>query len=464
MKRSFIFGYIGRQIFIYLLLLSLLIVGFIGFSVKFILPSYYLEKQLKDLAFSEQQIRHAYSQGDMATVESLMGQLQESLGGKLYYSGVDGGMGNEFGKGANRGNGEHAERFQPTGEITAKRYTNKVGLDIQVIGVKLADRYLVYEVSIQNLNKAVSAMMDVVWVLLGLALVLSLVLSLLLSRNISRPIQNLNQLAQAMKTKSVEPQLVTGHNDEIGILNQTLNELYEELRGNIFKLNGELNKERNAERLKKRFLAQTTHELKTPIAVIRGYAEILYDGMYKDEEECSRYVHNIYQETGAISRLINDVLDYTKLETGNYVLHLQPVSVVEVLCPMIERYRDFVEQKNLQFEIKQNLPAEFHRSMDKDRVAQVYRNLVSNAVEHARSCLITEVQSVGNKLKISVYNDGAPIDPEDIPNIFDSFYKAQGKSTGSGLGLAIVKEIVSLHGGEYWVENLEDGVRFVIVI
>ncbi len=257
---------------------------------------------------------------------------------------------------------------------------------------------------------------------------------------------------------------MTEEEDEIGQLNQTLNELYEELRGNIYKLNAELHKERNAEKLKKRFLAQATHELKTPVAVIRGYSEILYDGMYKDEEERDRFLKNIYDESEAVSHLIIDVLDYTKMETGNYKLNLREIAVRPYLNELFERYRDFIESQGLNFELQQNIDEQFHKNIDSDRYDQIYKNLIGNAVEHAVSEVRTKVQMVGSKIKLSVYNDGPNIEEEDLPNVFESFYKKRGKKTGTGLGLAIVKEIVLLHHGEYRVENLDDGVEFVIII
>jgi two-component system, OmpR family, sensor histidine kinase VanS len=456
---------IKRKIFVYMLIFSLLIIGIIGIGTRFVLPAYYLQRQLDYLKTSEAIIIEAYSRLDLDQVVFHMEQMELELGGELYYySEAASQQGYGKGNGKNRVLNPNSEKFIPSGDISIYRYTNKIGLDIHVIGVQMEENYLVYEVGIQTLNQAIDTMMDFILVLLAIVLLLAVLVSFVLSKTISKPIRELNDLAEAMKTKKIEPYRVTEGQDEISQLNQTLNELYEELQGNIYRLNAELNKERNAERLKKRFLAQATHELKTPIAVIRGYSEILYDGMYKDEEERDRFLKNIYDESEAVSRLILDVLDYTKMETGNYTLRIKTVKVHSYIDSLVERYRDFIEGQQLSFILENEVLESFCKDMDTERYDQIYKNLISNAVEHAHSLIKVRISIAGMKLRLSVYNDGLPIDDEDLPNVFESFYKKQGKKRGTGLGLAIVKEIVLLHHGEYRVENKDKGVEFVILI
>lgn len=447
-----------------MIIFSILIIGIIGIGTRFILPSYYLNKQLDILENSEAIIREAY-EGNLDLAILQMERMEETLGGELYYfSEVTGKQGYGMGRGNNHMMPSNAEVFEPDGDITVYRYTNKIDLDIHVLGILVEDTYLVYEVNIQTLNQATSAMMDFIWILLVVALILAILVSFILSRNISNPIRKLNALAESMKTKQIDAYMVTEDSNEIGQLNQTLNELYESLQDKIYQLGTELNKERNAEKLKKRFLAQATHELKTPISVIRGYAEILYDGMYKDEEDRDRYLKNIYDESEAVSHLILDVLDYTKMETGNYQLNVSEIQTVPYLNSLFERYRDFVETKELTYNLQIDLPDGSTKALDSDRYEQVYKNLLSNAVEHADSMVAVKVKALGKRLRLSVFNDGSKIEEEDLPNVFESFYKKKGKKKGTGLGLAIVKEIVLLHHGEYRVINRNNGVEFIITL
>lgn len=460
MKKS-----ISVKIFMYMFIFSAMIVVLIGAATRFILPTYYLNQQLDYLNAAEIVIREDYLAEDKTDVMLKMESMQNDLGGELYYyDETTGQQGYAIGKGKNQAIITNSEKFIPSGNISVYTYTNKIGIDVYVMGIRINESYLVYEVSIQTLNRATDTMMSFIGILLIFVFGLATAISYLLSGNISKPIKQLNKLAESMKTKNVDPYMVTQDTDEISQLNQTLNELYEELRGNIYKLNSELNKERNAEQLKKRFLAQATHELKTPIAVIRGYAEILYDGMYKNEDERDRYLKNIYDESESVSHLILDVLDYTKMETGNYKLKLSTVKLKIYLMNLFDRYYEFIKSHDLEYILKVDVKENFVKVMDQDRFEQIYKNLISNAVEHGKSKIKITVESFGESLRLSVYNDGDNISEEDLPNVFESFYKKEGKKTGSGLGLAIVKEIVLLHNGEYRVENRSDGVEFIIIL
>ena len=104
------------------------------------------------------------------------------------------------------------------------------------------------------------------------------------------------------------------------------------------------------------------------------------------------------------------------------------------------------------------------KEIDQDRFEQVYKNLLSNAVEHGENEIRTSIENLGDRIRLSIYNDGLCIEEEDLPNVFESFYKKKGKKSGAGLGLAIVKEIVLLHGGEYRVLNHEHGVEFIVIL
>lgn len=411
------------------------------------------------------QIDTHYTVNNPDAVIPYLEQLKDEVGGELYISTAQGETkGYGAGRGRNAAIQNKSQQFISDGHITEYTYTNKVGLDIYVLGIAVNEEYLVYEVSIQSLDDAVSVILEFFWVLLIVVMFVALIISVFLSRNIASPIKALNHLAKEMRTKEVKAMMVTKSQDEISELNQSLNELYDELLTTIYNLETELKKERNSERLKKRFLAQATHELKTPISVIKGYAEIVYDGMYKTEEERDRFLKNIYDECEAISLLILDVLDYTKMETGNDRLDMTEVNVKTFFGELAERYKGFIESKGLKAEIAVDLSADKVQRVDSRRIEQVFRNLISNAVEHSQTKVKVSVDEIGEKVRLTVINDGAQIDSEDLPYLFDSFYKKKGKQTGTGLGLAIVKEIVLLHGGGYRAENLVDGVQFTITI
>lgn len=460
MRRS-----IGLRVTLNFMLFSVVIIGIIGLSVKFILPGYYTNRQLAIIDEVKTSVYDAYDPTNPEVVVPYLEALKQEVGGELYTyteQGTQIGMGN--GKGRNAVLQNNSEKFVTGKDVTDYTYVNKVGLDIFVLGVLIEDEYLVYEVSLQTLDNAVDVILEFFWILLIIVMGVAMFVSIYLSRNIAKPIKALNVLAKDMKSKKIRAVMVTESKDEIGELNKTLNELYEELLSSIYNLETELKKERNAENLKKRFLAQATHELKTPIAIIKGYAEVLYDGMYKDEEDRDRYLKNIYDESEAISHLIIDVLDYTKMETGNYSLDAKEVMVKPFYEDLLQRFKGYVEEKHLKADFSVQLPGRMTQSLDCNRVEQVLRNLIGNGVEHSHSFIRVKVTQLGEKVKIEVANDGLQIDEEDLPFIFDSFYKKKGKRSGTGLGLAIVKEIVQLHQGSYRAENTQEGVRFIVII
>lgn len=428
----------------------------IGIGTKFVLPRYYMNYQVNVLNEGWSEAERLYKSDEREAAIDALEDMKDTLGGDIYSVATVGrGRGNMMGR---------REAFIPSGDVTTYFYSNKVGMDIQVFGLRIEDSYIVYEVSLQTLNQAVDVMMRFVFILLCIVLLMSVGISYMLSKRIATPILALKSLADDLKNNTGSPHMITTHEDEIYALNQSLNTLYEQLQSNIYQLNSELAKERDSERLKKRFLAQATHELKTPIAIIQGYAEIIHDGMYKDELDRERYVSRIYEEAEKLNELIGDVLDYTKMETGNYKINIQQMQVFNYWNVLLSRYRTFVESKGLEFKGTIELDRLWEYGFDGNRVEQIYKNLLANAVEHAETAIHVSIRQVGGKMHLRVYNDGPFIDTQDIAYIFESFYKKEGKRTGTGLGLAIVKEIVLLHHGDYRVVNEEKGVSFIINI
>lgn len=454
-----------RRIMINITLLMTLLSLFIGLGIGFVLPSYYTAYQMKAIKAVTGQIREGYGTETYDEIVDRLLDLQAMQGGDLYELSVTGkaDMGPGMGKGRMGQATTRGSLFEASGDITEYTYTNKLGIEIYAFGVKADESYLVYEVDIQSLDDATSVMIRFSILLLALSIIMGLILSHYLAKKISAPITRLNKLTTQMMTKRANPHYVTKHQDEIYELNGAINRLYEELQANIYQLESELAKERNTELLKKRFLAQATHELKTPIAVIAGYAELLSDHLYQSDQEHDHYVASIYEESGAMGHIIEDILDYTKMETGNFTLKRQEVDMNRMITTLGTRYKDFAASKGLGLTLDLGRLEKTYW-MDPSRLEQVIKNLLANAMEHAKNQVTLSGHDVGGKLLLKVKNDGPAIEEEDLPYLFDSFYKGKGKKTGTGLGLAIVKQIVLLHGGDYHVANEEDGPVFSILV
>ena len=459
MKKS-----ITRQIFI--IFLGFVIVLFIlsGIAIRFFLPNYYREQKINELEYYSDSIIEAKDKGaDAEEVSLLFDRMRQNIGGEIYLidsSGQTMGMFRQ-GMGRNRPMPDHNYAWEDG--VLKETYENKLGVRIYAFGVMIDDQMMVYEVSIASLEEAVYVIMKFFVYLFIVGLLVSIIGASFISRYISKPIQDLNTLALLMKDKKVKEVMISKRQDEIGQLNHSLMLMYQELLSNIQRLESELTKERAVETMKKQFLAQATHELKTPISVIRGYAELVYDGIYKNEEERDHYITSIYNETEAISSLINEILDFSKMENGFFNIHVKPVDIQEWAENVIKTYREYIKMHHLEVVYHVNLS---HRKVEIDasRMEQVLKNLIANTVEHAQSKVILKFAEVNQRLYITVENDGPHIADDDMAFIFDSFYKRAGKQSGTGLGLAIVKQIVLLHHGDYRVENTEDGVRFTVII
>jgi two-component system sensor histidine kinase ResE len=164
-----------------------------------------------------------------------------------------------------------------------------------------------------------------------------------------------------------------------------------------------------------------------------------------------------------MGNLINDVLDFAKIENGFFTINKKQVFINPWLGRILVTFKEFAESKGLELLIS-NKVGDLCVDIDEFRIEQVIRNLLSNAIKHSDKRIIINAYNLNNKLAIEVMNTGKKIESEDLPFIFDSFYKAKGEKGGTGLGLAIVKQIVIQHKGDYRVENLHNGVKFSFIV
>lgn len=445
---------ITTRVIVFFLVLVVMMNLIVGVGVINVLPDYYSNDQLEKIQSYTEQITRNYDALTDDEKQNILYSLQTQLGGDLYQ--VDShGMSHGFGMG--KGHNSARGSFKLNGNFSESMYINNLGIEIFAFGVKTTTGVLVYEVSIHTLTNAVNVMSEFIIYLLIISIILGVVMAMVLARRITKPIKALNKLAKDMQSKEIKSALVVGHHDEIGELNVSLNELYDELQYKIYQLSSELEKERQQESLKKRFLAQATHELKTPIAVIQGYAELIYDGMYKDMDEHDLYMENIYVETKNIQHIMNDILDFAKLERQSFDVNLTPCDIVALVSNLLDRFTDLAAREGIHIEA--TLPKQaIMVSMDPLRIEQAIKNVVANAIEHTRDKITVTLTDRSNSVDITIHNTGEGIKEEDLPFVFDSFYKTKGKKKGSGLGLAIVKEIITAHQGDYSIKNDPMGV------
>jgi two-component system sensor histidine kinase ResE len=204
------------------------------------------------------------------------------------------------------------------------------------------------------------------------------------------------------------------------------------------------------EQMRRDFIANASHELRTPLTVLKGYAEALLDGTADDTRK-TRYLQIIKTEIERLNRLVTDLLDLSRLQAGRLALRRERLSLVDLAVELGDRLKPQLKEKRLRLEaaIPENAPV----WADRDRIQQVMQNLVENAVRfspHGGTIFITAAVEPGGKVKIAVRDEGPGIPAEDLPHIWERFYRAEKsrdrKKGGTGLGLAIAREIIEAHG------------------
>jgi two-component system phosphate regulon sensor histidine kinase PhoR len=226
---------------------------------------------------------------------------------------------------------------------------------------------------------------------------------------------------------------------------------------------------RRLETMRRDFVANVSHELKTPLTSIKGFVETLLEGAIDDKENSRDFLKIIKNHTDRLNVLINDLLDLSHIESKGVVLSSDRVNLADLTDEVIMSFRSQAKKKGV--EIKSDLPRGMEIVADKEKIEQVFSNLISNAVKYNKEKGIVRVYSepAGDKIKITVEDSGSGIPAKDISRIFERFYrvdKARSRQLGgTGLGLSIVKHIIELHSGSVGVESTEGlGSKFFFII
>ena len=229
---------------------------------------------------------------------------------------------------------------------------------------------------------------------------------------------------------------------------------------------------RRLEKVRRDFVANVSHELRTPVSTIRGYAETLLEGALEDKAHAREFLRIIYDDAGRLTKLINDLLDLSRIESGKMKLALEQCSL-EAVVDKVLTGMDKEARKN-SVTLKKEVPPRLSKiRIDEAAIAQVLLNLVENAVKYnnAGGGVTIGARETPRSIEVSVSDTGIGIPQEDIPRIFERFYrvdKARSRDLGgTGLGLSIVKHIIQSHHGEVFVESRLDGgstFRFTLPI
>ena len=290
-------------------------------------------------------------------------------------------------------------------------------------------------------------------------------------RRFTRPIQELTQLSERMSNLDFEAKYESGGNDEIGVLGHNFNQMSETLEQTISELktaNNELQKDiekkEEIDEMRKEFLSNVSHELKTPIALIQGYAEGLQDNINDDEESRQFYCDVIIDEAGKMNQMVKKLLTLNQLEFGNDQVNMERFDLTSLIQGVIQSSQILAQQAEVEIMFYQTEP--LHVWGDEFKVEEVITNYVTNAIHYAKNEKKIDIRCTQENgvIRTSVFNTGDAIPEEELDKIWIKFYKVDKARTreygGSGIGLSIVKAIMESMNQQCGVKNYDNGVEF----
>lgn len=264
---------------------------------------------------------------------------------------------------------------------------------------------------------------------------LLLVMSLTFSASILRPINDIILMAKQMADGNLNERIVNNYKDELGLLADTLNDMADQIQ--------------KTERLKNDFISSISHEIRTPLTAITGWGETILTGGFEDMQQVDKGLGVILRETTRLSGMVNELLDFSRMESGRFTLYLEKFMIDEEIASTLQMFRPRVEKLGLK--LIQNFEFEgISIEGDSNRLRQVLINLLDNAIKFTPEGkeIIVSISQEEKFIKIMIQDQGVGISEEDLPLVKNKFYKGQSKKSGSGIGLAICNEIVEQHGGQ----------------
>jgi len=292
-----------------------------------------------------------------------------------------------------------------------------------------------------------------------------------ISGRFTHPIAEMNRITKKIANLDFSQVLKIDRKDEIGQLSQSINHLSYNLDDAINELNNrnklleqDIERERKLDHMRREFVSNVSHELKTPIFLIQGYADGLKSNVASNEEKRDFYCDVIMEESEKMDNLVKDLLDLTQIESGIFPVNKSVFNIKLAINDTISKYEPVLSEKNIQLYV--DMDEDLEVNADPVRIEQIMVNLINNAIDHAEGNKVIKLSVIktAEKVRVSVFNTGRSIPDHALDKIWSSFYKIDQARTrgfgGTGLGLSIVRAIQESHANGYGVSNVESGVEF----
>lgn len=281
-----------------------------------------------------------------------------------------------------------------------------------------------------------------IWLIIGTVILVCLLFLMLVVasnsyfiRSIIEPVLRINTIAKEIAAGRYGVRLQKTYDDEIGELCDTINYMSDEIS--------------RAERMKNDFISSVSHELRTPLTAIGGWSETLLAGGGEDPEEVMQGLTIIQKEAGRLTRMVEELLDFARIESGRMKLEVELFDLSVELYEAVYMYENLLQKTGMQLHYDEDVDANYYINGDRHRMKQVFLNILDNAAKYGADGKQIEItlRRAGGRIVAVVRDHGAGIPEAELPFVKEKFYKGSSKQRGSGIGLAVTEEIVSLHGG-----------------
>lgn len=487
---------IKKKMFIAFSAFVLIIVFFIWILNYYFVDEYYLAKKKNNILEEIENIDELYD-GDIENINNVLLNAQsiyggnfiifDSLTGDIKYTSYFGQM-----MGQNRGNGyfnsksllkmigiseQALSNISFTKEFKVSEMLNGDKNQIIIMtGIFTNGDYVMFISPVEVISKHIKLTSDF-YIYTGVgAIILGLIAAYFISVRMTKPVLILTKKAKQMSKLDFTNNYEVKSNDEIGQLSKVMSELSAKLDNAITDLNNanetlqaDIDKEKELEKIRREFVSNVSHELKTPISLIQGYAEGLQDNITQDKESKDYYVKVIRDEAVKMDKLVKDLLELSKFESGKQKLKIKNVDLLNIIPNNVKKFQTFAENSGIKITLNSNIDKNDSNVMiDKEKIEQVFNNLLSNAVKYTEGQIKEVKVNVNNKgkdrIEVRIFNTSKGIPEENLTKVWSRFYKLDKSRNrtvgGTGLGLAIVKKILQLHDSSFGVVNVENGVEF----
>lgn len=348
-------------------------------------------------------------------------------------------------------------KFKQSGEETSfEKILNPINNSVSLLyGIKKGNGYIFLFTSLEDIGTTTSLIKNQLIYVTLLAILFSIVIAMFLSRRIAKPISDMTKNAKKLAEGNYNVQFTTTGIREIDELANTLNYLEQEVS--------------KTDEYRRDLMANVSHDLKTPLTMIKAYAEMIRDITLDNKEKTKENLNVIIDETDRLNILVNDILELSKLQNNQETLNIESFDIVELISDILKRYQIIKETENYNLILES--PESIIVKADKKRISQVIYNLINNAINYTGDDLTVTIRITESSkdCKVEIIDTGKGIDETDLTNIWNRYYKKEKNHkrnvVGTGLGLSIVKNILEQHNFKYGVSSVKDkGTTFYFQI